>query len=62
MKVVGTGFGAMWLTTAPAGSHTFGSRLAAIVFPTRAKAQAAADQASESFGMLDMTFTVEAAE
>jgi hypothetical protein len=63
VKVTGTGFHIMWLAVCDSeGSYTFGSSKDAIIFPTQADAQDAADKASYAYGQLGMVFSVDFAD
>jgi hypothetical protein len=63
VKVIGTGFGVMWLAPAPAAaSYSFGSRKDAINFPTQADAQDAVDKTSKAVGAVGMVFSVVVAD
>jgi hypothetical protein len=62
VKGTGRDFGVHWIVPGAAGSSTVGERTSATIFPTQAKAQAAADKAAKSYSGLGITFTVEAAE
>ena len=62
VKGTGRDFGVNWISPGTAGSSTFGARKSAIIFPTQAEAQAAADKAAKSYSGLGITFTVEAAD
>ena len=63
VKATGTGLSATWLAAgAETGSHTFGPRKNAAIFPTHAEAQAVADNAAESLGQLGYVFSVESAD
>jgi hypothetical protein len=62
VKATGKDFGINWIAPGTAGTSTFSARNRAVIFPTQAEAQAAADKATKSYSGLGITFTVEAAE